>query len=468
MVKRVVSLSVVVAVASLAASEAQAQGVTIEHKPVGCIVAGKYPKMNACFTPSTKLARARVYFRPEEGPANWYYVEMKTDQPCFAGVLPKPKKSLIGKKVLYYVDAFDQQFTENRTPDNPADVVANERECKKDIPVAPFVTNASVTVFPSLPAGFAAAGLATGTTIAIGAGAAAVVGGGVAVAASGGSDNNNNTPTTVAGGGTTTTTQPPPVNSTTTTTTTSTTQPVATAFRPVFKISPNPPTGTEPLTVTFNMCDSEGSNLRFRFDYNGDGVDDDGGDFHRCSTTRTFMISGISLLPGTLPSQATYNTRMRVFEAETGGGDASETNVVTVNAAAAPTTTLAGFNRTSTARPSTPSAPTRRLAWNSQLDVPEASGQVVVNGSTAVFSGPGRSTAMALGQRGENRIEAQIVQGGGRPGTWRFELGSTASLEPGSLRVVAGNVAMISADAIVFRLSGRPGERVVFTFKTGH
>jgi hypothetical protein len=26
---------------------------------------------------------------------------------------------------------------------------------------------------------------------------------------------------------------------------------------------------------------------------------------------------------------------------------------------------------------------------------------------------------------------------------------------------------MISGDAVVFRLGGRPGERVVFTFKTG-
>src|SRR5262249_5543754 len=210
-------------------------------------------------------------------------------------------------------------------------------------------------------------------------------------------------------------------------------------------ITPNPPTGTEPLTVTFNMCDSEGTNLRFRYDFNGDGVEDAGGDFHVCSATRTFQISGISLLPGTLPPQATYNTRMRVFEAVAGGGDASEVNVVTGSAAVSVTTTLRrGFNGTSPSPSSTPAAPPRRLAGNSQLDGPGASGQVVVNGPPAVFSGPGRSTAMALGQRGENRIEAQIVQGGGRPGTWRFELGSTASLEPGSLRVVAGNVAMIS------------------------
>ena len=66
---------------------ALSQGLEIDHKPVGCIVVGKYPKMNACFTPAANLARARVYFRPE-GVPSWYYVEMKSDQPCFAGTLP--------------------------------------------------------------------------------------------------------------------------------------------------------------------------------------------------------------------------------------------------------------------------------------------------------------------------------------------------------------------------------------------
>ena len=112
-------------------------------------------------------------------------------------------------------------------------------------------------------------------------------------------------------------------------------------------------------------------------------------------------------------------------------------------------------------------AAARRLAWSTQLDVPNANGQVVVNGATAVFSGPGRSNAVAVGRRGENRIEAQLVQAGGKPGTWRFELAATSSLEPGSIRVVAGDVALVTGDAIVFQLKGTPGERVVFTFLTG-
>ncbi|HEY8150787.1 MAG TPA: hypothetical protein VIK51_17900, partial [Vicinamibacteria bacterium] len=60
------------ALLSLTPALALAQAVEIDHKAVGCIVVGKYPKMSSCFTPSSSLARARVYFRPE-GVASWYY-----------------------------------------------------------------------------------------------------------------------------------------------------------------------------------------------------------------------------------------------------------------------------------------------------------------------------------------------------------------------------------------------------------
>ncbi len=119
---------------------------------------------------------------------------------------------------------------------------------------------------------------------------------------------------------------------------------------------------------------------------------------------------------------------------------------------------------------SAPAQPTtalaRRIGWASQLDVEGASGQVMVNGATAAFAGPGGSTALAAGRRGENRVEAQLVQGAGKPGTWRFELAATTNLVPGSLRVLAGSVAEISGEAVVFRLGGRAGERLVFTFRT--
>jgi len=83
------------------AAVANAQDLVIDHKAVGCIVVGKFPKMNACFTPAPSLARGRVYFRPE-GTPSWYYVEMKAEQPCYAGILPKPGKKLaVGDRIRF-------------------------------------------------------------------------------------------------------------------------------------------------------------------------------------------------------------------------------------------------------------------------------------------------------------------------------------------------------------------------------
>ena len=161
--------------ALLSPALARAEGVEIDHKAVGCIVVGKYPKMNACFTPASNLARGRVYFRPE-GTPSWYYVEMKSDQPCYTGILPKPGKKLLGKKIEYYVEGQDRSFQEARTAEYGPTVVRSAQECKKEAPAAPFLNNATVAVFPSMPAGFAAGGaLGTGAILGIaGAGLAAV------------------------------------------------------------------------------------------------------------------------------------------------------------------------------------------------------------------------------------------------------------------------------------------------------
>ena len=247
------------------APAAHPQGVVIDHKAVGCIVVGKYPKMNACFSPAADLARSRVYFRPE-GVTSWYYVDMKADQPCFTGTLPKPGKKLIGKKIEYYVEAQNKTFEPARTEQFDPIVVKSEQDCKKDVPVAPFLNNATVAVFPSLPAGFVGGGIGTAAVVGIvGAGAAAA--GTVAVVAS---SNNDTTTTTLA----------VVINPTTTTTTlapsTTTTTLAPGANKPPFAaltVSPDPPVGPGPLKVTFDLCkstDPEGDALSFFFTF-GDG-----------------------------------------------------------------------------------------------------------------------------------------------------------------------------------------------------
>ena len=82
----------------------QAEGPTIEHSAIKCLVAGKYRKMPARFAPP-EVAQPRVYFRPE-GVPSWYYVEMKPEQALgHVGVLPKPTKKLVGQHIEYYVEA---------------------------------------------------------------------------------------------------------------------------------------------------------------------------------------------------------------------------------------------------------------------------------------------------------------------------------------------------------------------------
>ena len=103
--------------------------------------------------------------------------------------------------------------------------------------------------------------------------------------------------------------------------------------------------------------------------------------------------------------------------------------------------------------------------WVSQLDVPGGRGQVVLNGNEALFPATGRVPLSARLRSGDNRVEAQLVQAQGRAGLWRFELAGESTVA-GSLRVIAGEVALVTTDAVVFRLKGQPGERVVFTFSS--
>ena len=291
----------------------RAEGVAINHQTVGCVVAGKYPRLNACFAPRAGLARARVYFRVADAPPDWYYVEMTSDAPCHAGILPRPKKELIGRRIQYYVDAFDRSFSESRTPEAEALVVASASECDSKLPVAPLLNTASVAVFPSLPAGFAggAAGLGAGAAAALAAGGAAVVGGGVAVAA-GGDSASGSTPTTTlpAVGGTPTTTVP---------TTTTTTTTLAAAFLPDFKVydgstlvTGDTIVGNEPLVLRFSMCDTTGP-FPMRYSVEVDGVIETNG----CNSFITFTtVSTNSDVQGEAvrrsASARTYAVRMTI------------------------------------------------------------------------------------------------------------------------------------------------------------
>lgn len=450
--------------ATVAPALAAAQAPTIQHDAVGCIVAGQYPQLNACFTPNSNVARARVYFRVEAGP-HWYFVDMKTTAPCWTGVLPKPLKAT--KKINYYLEVVDRAFAESRTEEYAPDVMPDAGSCRKDKPIASGLAKASVSVgavggAPVVPLGFAAGGIAGagGSSLLI-AGVVAGAGAGAAgiAAGTGGGDTTSTVATTQPAASSTTTTQAA-ATTTTTSSTTTTTSTIAKPFLFSLKVAPSPPKGTEPLAVSFNMCGSIGSSLRYSVDFESDGTED----FHsttQCNATATYVFGGVfGLTPATtlppVPPKKGFTARACVQELAGGGhGQCANVNIEVQQSGAF------------TIQSSETTAPARRLGWVSQLDVAGGAGQVIVNGQAVSYAGRGRSAAVALGRRGENRVEATVVQAAGQPGTWRFELGATPSLEPGSLRIVAGEVELVTADALVFRLSGKPGERVVFTFRTG-
>jgi len=452
------ALPALAALLALAPAALAEDSLSIAHQPVHCMVAGKYPQLDACFAPSPRVARARVYFKGE-GTPEWYYVEMKAEAECFRGTLPRPKKSL--KRLRYYVAVTDQDFAESRTEEYAADVVGDAKSCTIGA-VAPYVTTASVVVSgaAALPAGFAGAGLLAGvgaTTVAgvaiVGAGTAgAVIAGGVEEPPT--TTNPPRPPTT------TTTTQPA---GPTTTTTTSTTTTTTTTMPGGCEADSGPP------EVAF-LSPEDNAEVGARVDILVEARDpgpvahgirevtisaeEQGG-------TRTATIAQLAG-PGpmfqaswSLPECQGPADRWYIDAEAVDGCDRVTSERVMVRRPP----------RSCEAASSSP-APTGGgsvLAWTSELALGGGRGQVIANGAEVVFPGPGRTELALPARAGRNNVEAVLVEGEG-PGTWRFTLASGA-IRPGSLRVVAGDAVVVGPETVAFRLRGRPGERLVFAFE---
>jgi hypothetical protein len=158
---------------------------TINHDPVGCMVAGQFPLLDARIEPAASVARARVYFKAAQND-NWYYVEMTPAENGFVGKLPRPK--LEASPITYYIQATTTEFGEGRTSEISAIVVLEPKDCPEDRKLAAIGPPGEVTVFSAstgaaiAPVGFAAGGLAlTAGTLALLIGGAAAAGIGAAV-----------------------------------------------------------------------------------------------------------------------------------------------------------------------------------------------------------------------------------------------------------------------------------------------
>jgi hypothetical protein len=84
------------------AREAGASAFRIEHSPPGCLLAEKTPRLVACLQPRSQRAALRVLFRAE-GDVAWYASPLRSDVPCYTGLLPRPSRSL--GRVVYVVEA---------------------------------------------------------------------------------------------------------------------------------------------------------------------------------------------------------------------------------------------------------------------------------------------------------------------------------------------------------------------------
>ena len=107
------------------------------------------------------------------------------------------------------------------------------------------------------------------------------------------------------------------------------------------------------------------------------------------------------------------------------------------------------------------------LALSSQLEVAEGEGQVVTNGRIAFAAAAGdHGDGGRWPHRGQpSRSSARPRRRTARNLAVRLQRPASPASRPGSLRVIAGTVAIITGNAVIFRLQGKPGERVVFTFE---
>jgi hypothetical protein len=113
----------------------------------------------------------------------------------------------------------------------------------------------------------------------------------------------------------------------------------------------------------------------------------------------------------------------------------------------------------------TSAEPPVTLSWSIDLDAPGAIGQAVVDGQVVVAASGQRAQQVGRSREGDVVVAATLIKADGKPGTWRFEAQPGESIEPGSLRVLQGDVALLTPTALVFRLKGDAGERVSFTYR---
>lgn len=118
----------------------------ILHEPIGCMVAGQFPLVEAMLQPAASVTRARVYFKSKSRSAR-YFVEMQQQDGRLVGKLPKPK---LEDAALRYSVRASTSLGESQTREIEARIASDESECPAGSLVATIGPPGAVTVFDAV------------------------------------------------------------------------------------------------------------------------------------------------------------------------------------------------------------------------------------------------------------------------------------------------------------------------------
>lgn len=153
--------------------------VTIQHEPVGCLIAGEFPLFEASFVPPEGVARARLYFKGA-GSSEYLFVEFVPQEGQYVVKIPRP--TMAANPVTYFIQVVTPEGAEVQGPENQAEVVNQPSDCPEGKKIAAVGPPGDVTVFSAAtgsavkPAGFAVGGALGIGVIALLLGGATVLG----------------------------------------------------------------------------------------------------------------------------------------------------------------------------------------------------------------------------------------------------------------------------------------------------
>lgn len=163
--------------------DTDAPGLQIAHDGIECLQHDQFPLVDSAVTPGPEVAVCRVYFRSDKYP-DFYFVEaneVPETPEDFRAILPKPSPETA--RVIYYVEAVNEEFEIFQTPENDPEVV--DDACTRDpagyyqgADAPSIVVGATTAGAAAVPPGFQALGItgfisAAGVTTAVTAAAAA-------------------------------------------------------------------------------------------------------------------------------------------------------------------------------------------------------------------------------------------------------------------------------------------------------